>query len=238
MEHLNHLLCELPDAVRRKLVRRMKRVDLTAGDVLQPQGEPEACAYFPEAGLISLSRIQPDGERVEAGLVGREGFVGSLAGEGVAFTEAKVEMPGVAYSVDARVLQILMAEDADVRDVLARYQRYQLEEAQLNAACNASHSIDQRLSKWLLRCLDRVDGPQLSLTQEFVAEMLGVQRTSVTASLQRLSAKGAIRTGRGVIEVLDRQRLTGQSCECYGQAAERLPELGFPEVADESACAA
>lgn len=238
MEHLNHLLCELPDAVRRKLVQRMTVVTLTPGETLQAQGEPEADAYFPESGLISLTRIQPSGERVEAGLVGREGFIGSLAGDGVAFTEAKVEMPGEAWSVDVRVLQTFMAEDDHIRDVLARYQRYQLEEAQLNAACNASHTVDQRLSKWLLRCLDRVDGPRLSLTQEFVAEMLGVQRTSVTAALQKLVARGAIRTGRGVIEVLDRRRLLGQSCDCYSQAAERLPELGFPEAADESACAA
>lgn len=238
MEHLNHLLCELPDATRRKLTRRMTHVVLKAGETLQAQGEPEVCAYFPESGLISLSRIQPDGERVEAGLIGREGFIGSLAGDGVAFTEAKVEMPGEAHCIDVRVLQIFLDEDADVRDVLARYQRYQLEEAQLNAACNANHAIEQRLSKWLLRCLDRIDGTTLALTQEFVAEMLGVQRTSVTAALQRLVTKGVVRTGRGVIEVLDRDRLLPHACECYGQATERLPELGFPEVADESACAA
>jgi CRP-like cAMP-binding protein len=238
MEHLNHLLCELPDTSRRNLSRRMMRVSLSVGHTLQEQGGPEADVYFPESGLISLTRIQPGGERVEAGLIGREGFIGSVAGDSVAFTEAKVEMPGEAFCIDARVLQLFMDEDAEIRDVLARFQRYQLEEAQLNAACNASHSIDQRLSKWLLRCLDRVDGPLLALTQEFVAEMLGVQRTSVTASLQRLVAKGAIRTGRGVIEVLDRKRLNACSCECYAQAAERLPELGFPEAADDGACAA
>lgn len=238
MEHLNHLVCELPEDVRRKLIAKATHVRLKAGDVLQAQGEPESGCFFPESGLISLSRIQADGARVEAGLIGREGFVGSLAGDGVAFTEAKVELAGAAHRIDASALQALFVEEPAVLDVLARYQRYQLEEAQLNAACNASHGIEQRLAKWLLRCLDRVDTQRLPLTQEFVAEMLGVQRTTVTACLQKLGATGSIRTSRGVIEVRSRDRLKAHSCDCYVQAAERLPELGFPEAADESACAA
>jgi|KBSSwiStaDraftv2_1062776.scaffolds.fasta_scaffold14692_3 CRP-like cAMP-binding protein len=238
MEHLNHLLCALPEDVRRKLSRRTTLVTLNVGETLQAQGEPESHWYFVESGLVSLARIQDNGDRLEAGLVGREGMVGSLTGQGQAFTEATVEIAGRAVRIKASAMQALMGDDPDVREVLTRYQQFQLEEAQLNAACNASHTIDERLAKWLLRCLDRVDGLQLELTQEFVAEMLGVQRTTVTASLQRLAAKDVLRTGRGVIEVLCRKRLLAQSCECYGHAAERLPELGFPEVADESACAA
>jgi CRP-like cAMP-binding protein len=238
MQHLNHLLCELPEAMRRKLSRRALHLDLKAGKTLQAQGEPETHCFFVESGLVSLARIQDNGDRLEAGLVGREGMVGSLTGQGEAFTEARVEIPGHAVRVELSALQALMEADAEVRDVLTRYQRYQLEEAQLNAACNASHAIDERLAKWLLRCLDRVDGLELPLTQEFVAEMLGVQRTTVTASLQRLAARDVLRTRRGTIEVLCRKRLLAQSCECYGQAAERLPELGFPEAAEQSACAA
>jgi len=238
MEHLNHLLCELPAAVRQKLDRRATPVTLTAGKTLQAQGEPETYCYFVESGLVSVARIQDNGDRPEAGLVGREGMVGSLTGAGPAFTEARVEISGHAVRIEAPVLQALMEADADVRDLLTRYLRYQLEEAQLNAACNASHAFDERLAKWLLRCLDRVDGLQLPLTQEFIAEMLGVQRTTVTASLQRFAGKGVLRTRRGLIEVLCRKRLLTQSCECYTQAAERLPELGFPEVDEQSACAA
>lgn len=238
MEHLNHLLCELPDDVRRKLVAKAQPVRLKAGMTLQAQGEPEPYCYFPESGLVSLSRIQPAGERVEAGLVGREGCVGSVAGEGLAFTEAKVEMSGEAWRIESASLQALALAEPAVLDVMARYQRYQLEEAQLNAACNASHGIEHRLSKWLLRCLDRVDGTKLPLTQEFVAEMLGVQRTTVTACLRKLAETGAIRTSRGVIEVMSRSQLEAHACDCYSQATERLPELGFPVVADESACAA
>lgn len=238
MEHLNHLVCELPEDVRRKLIAKSTHVRLKAGDTLQAQGEPEIGAFFPECGLISLTRIQPGGERVEAGLVGREGFIGSLAGEGAAFTEARVEMPGEAYRIDTSALQALIVEEPAILDVLTRYQRYQLEEARLNVGCNVSHSIEQRLAKWLLRCLDRVDTGKLPLTQEVVAEMLGVQRTTVTAALQRLVAKGAIRTARGMVEVRNRSRLEAQACDCYAQAAERLPELGFPDAADEGACAA
>lgn len=238
MEYLNHLLCEFSEEARRGLGRSATIVPLAPGDILQAQGEPATRVYFVEAGLVSLVRIQENGDRLEAGLVGREGMVGAAASPGPAFTEATVEVAGHAVRIEAKALQSLIEADAQVRDVLTRYQLFQLEEAQLNAACNASHPMDERLAKWVLRCIDRVEGLQLSLTQERIAEMLGVQRTTVTASLQRLAAKGVVRTGRGLIEVLDRKRLEGESCECYAHAAKRLPELGFPEAAEESACAA
>jgi CRP-like cAMP-binding protein len=238
MAFSNHLLCELPLAVRREVARLGRRIKLPAGEILQAQGEPQVRCHFIEAGVVSVSRIQDDGARVEAALVGREGFVGSLVAETPAFTQAQVLIAVRAFCLETRTLQGLFAREPAVQDVLGRYQRFQLDEAQLNAACNSSHGVPERLAKWLLRCLDRVDAPEIALTQESLAEMLGVQRTTVTAVVQRLILDGAIRARRGLIEVIDRDRLSAIACECYEQATERLPELGLPEPSEESACAA
>jgi CRP-like cAMP-binding protein len=234
----NHLLCDLSDEQRRVVAEQLTLVRLRSGDVLQAQGETTRHAYFLESGLVSLVRILADGSRVEASMVGREGLVGAGLRGLPAFTEAQVQIPGVAQRIDAELLQVLAARDAGLRDVLARYAEYLLDEARLNAVCNATHGMDQRLAKWLLRCLDRVDGEQIQITQEFVAEMLGVQRTSITASLQRLASLKLVRTGRGKVEILDAAGLKAMACECYRQIAKRLPELGLPEASDRSECPA
>lgn len=238
MEIRNHLLCEFPEDARQSLLRAASRHALTPGRVLQAQGDPERYCYFLESGLVSLSRLQKEGERLEAGLIGREGMVGSLEAPSRAFTEARVEVGGEALRIELAIVSATAATDVRIADVIARYRRFQLEEAQLNAACNATHAIEARLSKWLLRCLDRLDGPLLELRQDFVAEMLGVQRTTITAALGRMAERGAVKTGRGSIAVTNRSLLEARACECYELTVERLPELGFPTVADESACAA
>ena len=237
-EYGNHLLCELPGVLRAELVGRMQRVPLRPGETLHAQGEARRHAYFVESGVVILSRMLSDGARVEAGLVGREGVVGYTAGPAPAFVEARVEVAGEAMRMDVGVLQSILVREPALRDVLSRYHQYQLDEAQLNAVCNASHPIDERLAKWLLRCIDRVDGSQLRLTQELLAEMLSVQRTTVTGALQRLTARGLLKTGRGTIEVVRREGLENAACECYAHAADRLPELGLPEVTDRQECPA
>lgn len=238
MEFSNHLLCELPPGLRREVAQLGQPVQMKAGDTLQAQGELQTRSYFIEAGVVSLSRLQAGGARVEAALIGREGFVGSLVGECAAFTEAKVLIAGRAISLPTQALQALFRREAAVQDVLGRYQRFQLDEAQLNAVCNSSHGVAERLAKWLILCLDRVDSPRIALTQEALSVMLGVQRTTVTTTLQRLTLEGAIKSRRGMIEVTNRARLQARACECYDHAVERLPELGLPEPWEESACAA
>jgi CRP-like cAMP-binding protein len=238
VEFQNHLLCQLSAEVRTDIAERGRHVRFRHGEIIQGQGERRRHCVFVESGLVALTRMLTDGSRVEAGLVGREGLIGSISAPAIAFTEAKAETAVEAISIESSVLHALASQDPVLRDVLARYHQYQLEEAQLNAVCNASHHIEARLAKWLLRCLDRVDTLTLKLTQELLAEMLGVQRTTVTAALQRLVAAGVLRTGRANIEVLDRARLEAASCECYAHAAERLPELGLPEATDRSVCPA
>lgn len=238
LEFSNHLLCELPLEIRAELAGRLRPEPLRAGEILQAQGEALRTCYFIESGVVSLARVLSDGSYVEAGLVGREGMVGSVAGPAPAFVEAKVHVAGEALCIEVGELQTLLARAPVLRDVLGRYHQYRLEDAQLSAACNAAHAVEPRLAKWLLRCLDRVDTPELPVTHDLLAELLGVQRTTVTASLQRLAAAGAVRSGRGRLEVLDRDLLQAVACECYQDGAERLPELGLPEAADRRECPA
>jgi CRP-like cAMP-binding protein len=238
MAFQNHLLCELPDEVRGILGRELKRTPLRPGEILQSQGEERPDCYFVEAGLVSVVRLLQDGTRAEAALIGREGLVGELGGVVTSFTEAEVQMGGVALCLPAERLHFLAARHEPLRDVLGRYMQYLLDEARMNAVCNARHSLEQRLAKWLLRCLDRVDGETLEVTQEFCAEMLGVQRTSVTGVLRNLSRQGIVQAGRGRIRVAREDRLKAIACECYEHLAERLPEVGFPEAAERSECPA
>jgi CRP-like cAMP-binding protein len=234
----NHLLCELPATARMRISERLKPVRLRRGLRLQGQGEQARTCYFLESGVVSLVRILSDGRRMDAGLVGREGMIGSIAGPTPAFIEASVELAGEALAIEAAALQAMLTESASLRDVLARYQQYLLDEAQAQAACNASHMVDERLAKWLLRWLDRADGRRIPTTHDQLASTLGVQRTTVTGALQRLTSAGALATGRGAIEVLDRDALLSASCDCYEQVAERLPELGLVEPAARLECPA
>ena len=234
----NHLLCELPGPARVRVAERLKPVRMRRGARLQGQGEEARTCYFLESGVVSLVRILSDGRRMDAGLVGREGMVGSIAGTSPAFIEATVELAGEALAIDAAALQAMLTESADLRDVLTRYQQYLLDEAQAQAACNASHIVDERLAKWLLRWLDRADGRRIPTTHDQLASALGVQRTTVTGALQRLTAAGALATRRGAIEILNRDALQNASCDCYEQVAERLPELGLIEPAARLECPA
>jgi CRP-like cAMP-binding protein len=238
MAFQNHLLCELPDEIRSILGREVKRAPLRAGEVLQPQGQERPDCYFVEAGLVSVVRLLQDGTRAEAALIGREGLVGELTGVTTSFMEAEVQVGGEALCLPAERLHFLAARHEPLRDVLARYTQYLLDEARMNAVCNARHNLEQRLAKWLLSCVDRVDGATLDVTQEFCADMLGVQRTSVTGVLRKLSRQGIIQAGRGRIRVTREDRLKAVACECYEHLAERLPEVGFPEAAERSECPA
>lgn len=238
VRYQNHLICELTEEARQALGSHLKPAPLRAGEVLQAQGEDKRSAYFIESGVVSLARLMADGSRVEASLVGREGMVGSGVNGLPAFTEAEVQAPGMALCIESELLQLLAARHASLRDVLARYNEYLLDEARMNAVCNATHAVDQRLAKWLLRCLDRVDGDSLEVTQEFVADVLGVQRTSITASLQRLAGRGLVATTRGRVSILNAEGLKALSCECYEHIAERLPDVGLREASDRGECAA
>jgi CRP-like cAMP-binding protein len=195
----------------------MREVSLSVGRVVAEPGEPIDHVYFPTSGVISVITQLKDGHRVESLTVGREGAVGLLGavGDPIWVSRGLVQIAGAALRVAATPMRDAARQDPAIMDVVIRYA--QVSEAQLHqaSACNALHAIEARLCRWLLTCEDRVGDEVLPLTQEFLAMMLGVQRTRVTTAAQTLQRRGLIKYRRGLITVLDRPAMELAACECY-----------------------
>jgi CRP-like cAMP-binding protein len=213
----NRLLTSFGDKALSALSPHISEVSLTVGRVIAEPGDPVVNVYFPSSGVISIVTLLENGDRIESLTVGREGAVGLLGAFGDPRFTARglVQISGAALRIDARALREAANTFASIRETVIRYA--QVTEAQLHqsAACNAMHSIEARLCRWLLTCEDRVGDTTLPLTQEFLAMMLGVQRTSVTTAAQTLQRRGLIEYRRGRITVLDRRGMEHGSCECY-----------------------
>lgn len=214
----NRLLAALPGDIFALLEPDLKQVLLPQGVVCFDPGDPINQVYFPHTGMISCLVTTGDGEMVETSSVGCEGAVGLQSGLGqrVSFTRAMVQIGGKFSVISASRLENAASCTAALRDLIIRYTEALWAEAQQNAACNAIHDGSARLSRWLLQCADRIGSDQLTLTQEFLADMLGVRRTTVTLLAQELQKKGILRYSRGRITILDRGRLEECACECYG----------------------
>jgi CRP-like cAMP-binding protein len=186
--------------------------------ILFEPGDQVDTTYFPcHKTIVSLVIVMSDGRAVEAATIGHEGAVGGIISSGhkPAFGRAIVQIPGAAYSIPTHRLEGAKQRSPRIGDIFSRYSDLLAAQLMQSAACNALHSIEQRCSRWLLATHDRAGSGVLHLTQESLAEMLGVQRTSVTAVARRLSAKGIIKYARGKIEILDRAALEADACECY-----------------------
>jgi len=217
----NHLLDALSLPDREALEPFLRPVTLEQGKVLFEPGEEITQLHFPNGGAVSLVMVLSSGALVEVAMVGREGVTdaASYAGPRRALSRAIVQLPGEALRIDAARLRELADARPGVRSVLERYAASLLGELEQTVACNAVHRLEQRLAKWLLRSSDRSDGHALPLTQEFLSEMLGAQRTTVTQVASVLQRAGAIEYRRGKITVLDRSTLERMSCECYEATA-------------------
>ena len=213
----NRLLTAFGDAAMSALSANISEVSLTVGRIIAEAGDPVVNVYFPSSGVVSIITSMQDGGRVESLTIGREGAVGLLGAFGYPrFTSrGLVQISGAGLRIDARALRDAANSFPTIRKTVIRYA--QVSEAQLHqsAACNALHSIEARLCRWLLTCEDRVGDTILPLTQEFMAMMLGVQRTSVTTAAQALQRRGLIEYRRGRITILDRAGMEHISCECY-----------------------
>jgi CRP-like cAMP-binding protein len=185
--------------------------------MLQEQGEPIERVYFPNSGMISLVAVMRHGNAVETATVGREGAVGAMSGLGPrrAFTRAVVQMAGTAFQIATTKFQSIVEQSAAIRDIVVRHNEVLLAQVQQSAACNALHEAEARFCRWLLQSRDRSDSDVVPITQEFLAQMLGVRRTTVTLVAQSLQDKGLLRYRRGRIEILDRDGLEARACECY-----------------------
>lgn len=219
----NCLLAALAPVDLALLSPHLRTVALLRGTVLQEQDATVEQVYFPLGGLISLVSVMDTGEVIETAAVGREGTLGAFAGLGPwhAFTRAIVQISGAAAAISTSPFQSAVAESDSIRNLILRYKEGLLAQVQQTAACNALHPVEARLARWLLQALDRVEDPNLPLTQDYIAQMLGVRRTTVTLIAGKLQSENLIRYRRGRIEVLDRLGLEQTACECYRRIRSR-----------------
>ena len=173
--------------------------------------------YFPHYGMLSLLAVLRDGKAIETATVGNEGVVGAMAGLGLykSLVRVVVQMPVSVSKIAATHFRSAAAASDPIRNLCIRYNEVLLSQARVTAACNALHPIEARFCRWLLQSADRSASDTVALTQEFLAEMLGVRRTSVTEVARKVQNAGVITYSRGVIKILDRAALMRMSCECY-----------------------
>jgi len=213
----NRLLATLPEQTIALLAPDLRQSTLPQGLVCYGAGDPIDQVYFPQTGMISLLVTTGSGDMVETSSVGREGAVGFQCGNGPcrSFTHATVQIGGNFWVISTPRFETATSCSAELRELIFNYTATLWAEAQQNAACNAIHDGASRLCRWLLQCADRTRSEQLLLTQEFLAEMLGVRRTTVTLLAQELQRRGILRYSRGRITILDRVALEACACECY-----------------------
>ena len=213
----NLLLAALSPAELALLSPHLKEIELEQGTVLQEQGDRIDHVYFPNDGIVSLLAVMRQGDAIETATVGREGAIGLLAGLGPrrAQTRAVVQVSGSAMRVASARLRKAAESSQAIRDTIGRYGEVLLIQVQQTAACNALHDVEARLSRWLLQARDRLDENTIRLTHEFLSQMLGVRRPTVTVVARMLQDAGLIRYHRGHIEIIDRRGLEARACECY-----------------------
>jgi CRP-like cAMP-binding protein len=213
----NRLLIAVDPVDRALLKPHLDPVTMLPGDILFEAGAPVEHIYFPQSGVVSLLTPMRDGTFVECGTIGREGAAGLLTGMGAgqALNRAIVQIAGRALRIRTERFREILARSETLQMIRGRYNEALLSQVLQTVACNTLHSVEQRFCRWLLICRDRTGSDLVPLTQEALAEMLGVQRTTVTAAARTLQAKALIRYRRGVIECVDIDGLHGTSCECY-----------------------
>ncbi|MDY6781598.1 MAG: Crp/Fnr family transcriptional regulator [Cyanobacteriota bacterium] len=214
---VNKLLAALPEAEYQRLVPHLEQVDLLCEQVLYEPDEPIEVVYFPTQGMVSLVSILEEGATSEIGVVGREGIVGFPAFLGGNFTTsyAIVQLSGSAVMLDADILKREFERGEWLHRLLLLYTQALLAQVSQTAACNSQHGVEQRLARWLLSASDCVEQDELEMTQEFLGNMLGIRRSSVTVAAGLLQKMGAIQYRRGKINIVDRAALEAKSCECY-----------------------
>lgn len=214
----NLLLAQLPDSEYEALARYLVPVDLPLGMQLSEPNEPIEYVYFLNTGLISTDALTEKGESVEVGVIGREGFAGLPALLDQPQMSHSVLMQGVGEGLRIRssILRDQFVKGGVLQQLVHSFAYLQLVQTTQSVLCNRMHEVDARLARWLLASADRMESDALNLTQEFLAQMLGVQRSTVTVAAGELQRKNLIGYSRGKIQIIDRPKLTKVACECYG----------------------
>jgi len=229
----NHLLAALPDAEWQRWLPALESVDMPLGQVLYESGTTLSHVYFPITSIVSLLYVMEDGASAEIAVVGNEGIVGIslFMGGGSTPSRAVVQSAGRGLRLTAQLMKDEFNKNGPVLHLLLRYTQALITQMAQTAVCNRHHSLDQQLCRWLLLSLDRLEGDELVMTQELIANMLGVRREGVTGAALNLQQDGLIRYTRGRISVLDRAALEKRTCECYAVVKNEYDRLLPPKRA-------
>lgn len=227
----NRILAGLSAQDMDRLRPHLERVVTQPRDPLWEPNQPITTVYFPVTSVNSVIAVDNEGGEIEVGTIGNEGlvglpvFLGAATAPGRSFTQ----IGGESERMDAAVFSRMVESLPSLRPILHRYTQGFVNQVSQSVACNQLHVIDQRLARWLLSCADRVGGARFPLTQEFMAQMLGVRRATVSEAAQLLQERGLIRYSRGTIEILDRAGLTDAACPCYRIVRDEYDKLlGVP----------
>ena len=227
----NHLLAALPAAEYERLSPHLELVSMPLAEVLYESGKPLRHVYFPTTSIVSLLYVMEDGASAEIAIVGNEGILGIalfMGGESTP-SRAVVQSAGEGYRLKAQLLKKEFNLSGPMLHLLLRYTQSLLTQMAQTAVCNRHHTVDQQLCRWLLLSLDRLQSNELIMTQELIANMLGVRREGVTEAAGKLQDLGLISYRRGRITVLDRPGLEKKSCECY-EVVKRETDRLLPHI--------
>ena len=223
----NHLLAALPEAEWQRWLSDLESVELPLGLVLYEPGETLTHIYFPTTAIVSLLYVTESGASAEIAVVGNEGVVGIslfMGGESTP-SRAVVQSAGHGMRLSSRAIKTEFRDSGPVMHLMLRYTQALITQMTQTAVCNRHHTLDQQLCRWLLLSLDRLQGSELVMTQELIANMLGVRREGVTEAALKLQAAELIRYTRGHITVIDRPGLEGRTCECYAVVKKEYDRL-------------
>jgi CRP-like cAMP-binding protein len=229
----NQLLANLSEDRYDALLPSLERLEMPLGGSLYESGGSQGYVYFPTTAIVSLLYVLADGHSAELAVTGNEGLVGIslfMGGETTP-SRAVVQSAGTGYRLRASVLKKEFEARGEFQDLLLRFTQALITQMTQTAVCNRHHSVDQQLCRWLLLSLDRLPGKDLVMTQELIANMLGVRREGVTAAAGILQAQGLIQYSRGHISVPDRRRLEARVCECYAVVKKEYDRLLEPRLA-------
>ena len=223
----NHLLAALPAAEWKRWAPMVEWVDMPLGEVLYESGTPQSHVYFPTTSIVSLLYVMESGASAEIAVVGNEGVVGIslfMGGETTP-SRAVVQSAGQGFRLSSQTIKSEFNNSGPVMHLLLRYTQALITQMAQTAVCNRHHSLDQQLCRWLLLSMDRLRGNELVMTQELIANMLGVRREGVTEGAVKLQKAGLIHYTRGHITVLDRKGLEERTCECYAVVKKEYQRL-------------
>ena len=222
----NEILLRLPRKECEMLFSKLELVRMKTHHVLHEPGDTLKSGYFCNTGLVSVLSVLPDGKSVEVGLIGKEGFVGLplIAGFRTSATQAVAQIEGTAFRVDGETLVGILRQCPELDRELQKFTHMLALQVTQIAACNRLHEVDERLARWLLMSADRMGSDSVPLTQEFLAQMLGTRRSSVTVAAGILHRAGIIAHSRGYVKIMDRRKLEQAACECYGIMVRQIKE--------------